>query len=178
MRNTIYTVLMIVFIGVSFKSAGQIKRSFDTCQTLRQFDGEWIGIHSDDTIKVFFRTHKFESQDFSEVSSELLGWHEYKKGNSLVQSDYSKRRDDISKRAKEKTKRINSINLRLSNCFDSSGYLYGFMNDFNKGRCQRWRIDRIANGKLRVSQTMCGNVIGQEFRTGYTLPQTFILTRR
>lgn len=86
--KNIITVTIIIFI--SCKTTAQTIR-YDTCNNLQQYQGEWRYVNGKDTIRIYLRSHRSYTQHFNWVSDNLWGWHEYKKGSAIIESNYQYR---------------------------------------------------------------------------------------
>lgn len=95
MKKNIITLFFILFQFYG-KTQSNTKYTvsqyyYDTCQYLQQFAGEWRYTNGNDTIRFYFRVHKDSSENQKFVMSRLWGWHEYKKGNTIIESNYQNR---------------------------------------------------------------------------------------
>lgn len=137
---------LIIIATITFtlfsNANAQIKFNYDTCQHLRQFEGEWKYANGQDTIKIYLRYHRFQlSQDETRfVHDALIGWHEYKHANIIVESDYNKRFATLPYNFDPFYRQF-SINLNFdiikNQCSMTSRMLHGEITDFleaNQGK--------------------------------------------
>ena len=72
----------------------QVITDYDTCNHLQQLSGEWKYVNGIDTLRILLRFHRrtiaINNQDIF-IKDCLIGWHEYKKGNLIIESDYQNR---------------------------------------------------------------------------------------
>lgn len=70
--------------------------TFDTCQYIHLFAGEWMYANGNDTIRVFLRPQRNIYTEHNSLEDRIFGWHEYKQGNTTVESIYQNRFMTIS----------------------------------------------------------------------------------
>ena len=81
-------IFFFVFLTIVFVTKAQTVK-YDTCSNLHQYEGEWRYVNGQDTIRFYLRAHRTIDPDF--ISDALWGWLEYKKGNTIIESDYQHR---------------------------------------------------------------------------------------
>ncbi len=97
MKKTFQNIIIVLLLLTNKAVAQQISYRYDTCDLniYRQFEGEWRYVNGVDTIKFYFRAHRNYSPqgDFGQISvyDRLIGWHEYKRGSTVIESNYSNR---------------------------------------------------------------------------------------
>lgn len=64
--------------------------TYDTSECLKQYEGNWMYINGLDTIRVALRYNRTEINP-GLIKDELYGWHEYKVGNTIIESKYKNR---------------------------------------------------------------------------------------
>lgn len=173
----IYLIFSLFSAFFASKATAQLT-IYDTCQAIRPYEGEWRNISGQDTIKVYLRVHTFYSQIINTYEAEILGWHEYKSGSTVIQSDYSHRFDALPLNFHQKPQIMFSIGLNGGSCRPIINNLYGAMTDYTKQRCQNWAITRINSNTIQVFQVPCEVIDEFSFIPGFTLPQSFILTKQ
>ena len=103
------------------------------------------------------RVNNFYSIPNNTITGELLGWHEYKIGNSVIESDYSQRFDVLPTNFSQKGAIVFSLNIVASTgnseCSTVLTMLHGSMRDFNKyNKYQILKITRISQNIIQVHQ--------------------------
>jgi hypothetical protein len=179
-KKFLYPILLLTLTHFSNNINAQSSiTNYDTCFATRQFNGEWRNVNGLDTIKVYFRTHIFYSSIINKYEGEVLGWHEYKIGGQIIQSDYSHRFDFLPLNFTQKYTVINSTGLRFPFCSDTINNLYGGMIDVLKNKKhQIWKVTRVTANTIRVDQMQGGRIWNLPYISGYTLPQSFVLTKQ
>jgi hypothetical protein len=85
----------IFFIILAFVSgdinAQKLELRYDTCSALQLRAGEYRYVNGQDTIKIFLRYHRSFDANVNTIWDNLWGWHEYKQGNTIIQSNYQNR---------------------------------------------------------------------------------------
>ena len=125
MKNIITSLLILL----CFTAKAQ-----DTCPALQAFDGEWRYVNGQDTIRMYFRYHEcnFPVDGKTDIIPGLWGWHEYKRGNTIVESNYSNRFMNLPGVFDYVPSRSFSILLQMFNCDTSRGKLIGFIDDLSQ----------------------------------------------
>lgn len=85
------TIAIISILLTVNASAQNSQTEYDTCSALQVHQGEWVYAQGQDTIRIYLRYHRSYDPDFNFVSDRLWGWHEYKRGNQIIQSNYQHR---------------------------------------------------------------------------------------
>lgn len=97
MKKSLKNILIFIFLLTANKGIAQINYEYDTCNLdiYRQFEGEWRYTNGIDTIRFYLKAHRIYSPqgDFGRifVYDRLVGWHEYKRGNTVIESNYNNR---------------------------------------------------------------------------------------
>lgn len=87
----IIQIVMLGFMGYGSKAQSHTL-DYDTCSQLQQYNNtEWMYINGTDTVRIYLRYHRSYESDFNYISDRLLGWHEYKRGNTIIESNYQQR---------------------------------------------------------------------------------------
>jgi hypothetical protein len=105
--------------------------TYDTCIKIRQYAGEWIYADGIDTIRICLRYHRDSSAEDAYVRDKLWGWHEYKRGNTIIESDYQNRFMQIpSDCVAGRMLNYCAIALYLKPCGDTNRYIDGIIFDY------------------------------------------------
>jgi hypothetical protein len=175
-KKNILVIVILLFISIKIHAQ---TLNYDTCTSLQQFAGEWMYANGQDTIRIFLKPHRSYNQHFNYTSDRLWGWHEYKKGNIIVESNYQARFNSIP-----------YVNDKLGNNFNSIHIAPGRNCNFVKLTGSIWDLTErdefhivtatISDNSTVMSWTMRhreGYGIGTG-RTGMTLPQNFVLIKQ
>lgn len=88
MKKLILKIIFLVFISCSAKAqTGQV---YD-CPYLQQYQGEWLYANEQDTVRIYLRKYRTHDIESNYISDRLYGWHEYKQGNTIIESNYQNR---------------------------------------------------------------------------------------
>jgi hypothetical protein len=168
--------VIISLFCLQFNSTAQIK--YDTCGYLHKFEGEWRNVNGNDTIRIYLVANRRFSTDHNSISDQLYGWHEYKQGNTIVESNYANRFMPITD---VDTISVNSfsIGLRMHNnadCSDTSRQVWGSIVDYNHSMDAKTVTAILdATGLFMTWHQDNGEPIGVR---GMTLPRDFILRKQ
>ncbi len=177
MKKILIALICFVFIRTELKA----QTSFDTCQYANRFNGEWMYANGNDTIRVFLRVQRNYYSEFKTVQDIIFGWHEYKQGNTILESTYQNRFMTISN-VDTLTDNSVSIGLKSLGAHCNSGIMTasGTITDYLQDK----------QGKIvTVTLNAAGNVITWKQRhaanngmfgrpNGMTLPSEFILIKQ
>ena len=182
MRNII---TLFIFLFLNFTSFGQSMTEYDTCHYLKQFEGEWKYVNGLDTLRIYLRFHKktiTTNKDFL-IQDVLIGWHEFKKGDLIIESDYQNRfmnlPDDVSKIYSDF-----SVDLRFDKmknpCELNSKILTGYIKDYLQANQHKEMFITLNDKKTKMScklwhEEWVGHGNG---KTEMTLPEKFVLIRQ
>ena len=174
-------ILLVLYITFSFLpvSAQTTEVNYDTCQQLSQLNGEWRSINGNDTIKVFLKYHVDSSHSFKSVLGRLYGWHEYKQGATVVESDYAFRFTSLPYDNDVSSVRY-SIILNFASCLATSNTLTGIIRDYLQSN-ETHSVSITLNSSHTVMTWSQEHSEGYGFRTGatgMTLPKQFILLKQ
>jgi len=128
MKSIILCLSLLVF---GFMGYGQT--NYDTCNNLQKYAGEWRYTNGQDTIRIYLRTSRVTDQTYNVVQDRLWGWHEYKKGNTVVQTDYAHRFMTLNSNAEVMLDSTSIALKQFRNCSNSYINLTGLIVDYNKG---------------------------------------------
>ena len=120
---------LIIFLAAASATAyAQHPLKYDTCNTLQQYEGEWMNVSGADTIRIYLKPVRTYSQRYNTIRDLLWGWVEYKQGNNIVMSNYANRFLPTS----DSWDYMYSItNFRLSKYICNSQKLDGRFTDIN-----------------------------------------------
>lgn len=90
MKTKKYFLFIVLVIFYSTAHAQHPLR-YDTCNTLQQYEGEWMNVSGNDTIRIYLKPLRTFSQRYNTIRDLLWGWVEYKQGNYIVMSNYANR---------------------------------------------------------------------------------------
>ncbi len=104
---------------------------YDTCQYLKQYEGTWMSAVGLDTIRIYLRYNRTWEPYFNTVLDRLWGWHEFKQGHKVVESNYSRRFMTIPFDESGVSLDASSIIISLKFCEKtaSGNYLSGIIRD-------------------------------------------------
>jgi hypothetical protein len=181
MKKLIIIVLLLLSLQVDAQNS---TTRYDTCQYLSQYEGEWLYAFNQDTIKIYLRAKRDYFEPHNHISDQLYGWHEYKQGNTIIESNYANRfmylpyfSDSIS------TNQLPSITLFNYNCTASSNKLEGGIRDINQAN-ERHAVKTHMWGGGNYLVYMLWKQSFVEFHGawtgayGMTLPKEFILVKQ
>lgn len=111
-KNIIIAILLLANPNLF----AQVNIDYDTCNYLQQYAGEWKHINGQDTIRIYFRSLRTKSNEFNYINDRLWGWVEYKRGNTIIESNYQNRFDSIPYISRNYDFSKYSIRISLANC--------------------------------------------------------------
>jgi hypothetical protein len=175
--ENIITIALITLI--SNKSSAQTT-TYDTCNSLQQLEGEWRYTNGQDTIRLYLRYARTLSSSLHHLSDALYGWHEYKKGNITVESNYQNRFLPIPYNSDEITPSLSGI------------YLQAYRNNLSSNKLIGSICDIIEVGEFHIVTSILSNnntvlTWNQDHREGFgfltnhkgmTLPRNFVLIKQ
>lgn len=155
---------------------------YDTCNLVKQYVGEWMYSNGNDTIRIYLRYNKDISNTTSSpyISDKLLGWHEYKSGNTIVESNYLNRFMNLTNNGDFDDTDFRSIIFKLKDCSLSSDTLIGSITDYVQAKEQHRVIATVNSTRTQI-------IWKQEHSEGYgaftgargmTLPKQFVLIKQ
>lgn len=165
-------VILITFLVALNLSAQSTE--YDTCQLLKQFEGVWQYSNGIDTINLYLRLHRDPYLHY--VNDRLWGWHEYKQGNNVIESNYQLRFMSLPASS------VDSFSCRLSlqYCLINSDTLRGSITDYNQAK-ELHQVTAIVNpARTQMIWTQKHSEWYGAFTgaTGMTLPKRFVLTKQ
>lgn len=174
-----FLIASICFIVLCQQLPAQVK--YDTCQYVHQFDGEWMYTNERDTIRVCLRAHRAFDAELNSIDDVIYGWHEYKRGDSVIESTYQNRFMPID--VDTITKRSVSIGLMMlsgEGCVPGNRRASGSINDYlnaNETKIVTVNLD-ITRTIMTLHQRHSAGYGVFTGATGMTLPQEFILVKQ
>lgn len=186
MKNIII-LAFIIFMNNNLKAqTPNIVTEYDTCSHLSQYQGEWIFANGNDTIRVYLRFHREEyvqNSSHRSVTDYLVGWHERKSGNTIIESNYQHRFINLPYNMEDFSHNYYSITLnfakRLNDCFRNAKKLHGFIVDYNQQRrLQAVSITINTTKTSMIWKQQHADNYGGTFSTEMTLPAEFVLIKQ
>ena len=180
------SILVFLFFLFNVKSFGQSTTEYDTCNYLQQFEGEWKYANGTDTLKVYLRFHRRTFTTETErtlIKDCLIGWHEYKQGNKIIESDYQYRfialPTNISDIYDKYSVMIN-FNIVLNPCSKNAKKLHGVIKDYLQANQDKEVFAALNETNTRMT---CKLWHGEWFghgngMVGMTLPSNFVLVKQ
>jgi hypothetical protein len=179
------TILIILLLLINLQTKAQNSTTqYDTCQYLTQYSGEWLYTNNQDTIRIFLRTKRDYSIIANHLSDNLYGWHEYKQGNTIIESNYANRFMYLPFYTDSLITNLPSISLLNYNCtVENSNKLQGYITDITQAnehhavKTQMW-----GGGNFPIYMLWKQSFV--EFHGawtgayGMTLPREFILVKQ
>jgi hypothetical protein len=170
-------ILIIVFVCLSTL----VKAQSSLCPALQAFTGEWRYANGQDTIRIFLRANDYTiTGDGTVTIPKIWGWHEYKQGNIIIESDYTNRFMTLPTISDNVVESSYSIFLQLPQCDISRQKLIGNIIDISQ--CSESKnvtiIFNSAQTQLtwkQIHPTGYGYITGCK---GMTLPGNFVLTKQ
>ncbi len=127
-------IFFIIFL-TAINSYSQTTLKYDTCSYIKKFEGNWMYANGDDTIRVSLRYARVCYPNMNFINDFIFGWHEYKKGNIIVESNYQNRNVPI---LYYDTLSTNTFSIRLSNSSLDCNFLNkkasGAIIDYNQAK--------------------------------------------
>jgi len=124
MKNIKTIIILFLFITIQQKLFAQLPTagSYITNNTMGAFHGTWQWVNGIDTVKIFLATKKiFYPINGGYYMDDLVGWHIYKNGNTIIESSYNS---------------INNVDNRtiLGDNFNSLNVAECFFKDITKNK--------------------------------------------
>ena len=170
-------ILMILFVCLSTL----VKAQSSLCPYLQPFSGEWMCTNGQDTIRIYFRYHEMNfNMQQNDIRGRLFGWHEYKRGNTIVESNYANRFITLPSLFDDLSPSSYSILLVMPNCDVSRQRIRGDITDLSQ--CGEHKDVTIIFNTTQTQLTWKQiQPTGFGFKTGckgMTLPSNFVLTKQ
>lgn len=172
-------LLIIIFAFIFSNAQAQHPLEYDTCNTLQQYQGEWMNVTGTDTLRIFLRPVRTYEPVYNNIKDFLWGWIEYKQGSNIVMSNYANRNLPVFN---DWDYMFNITNLYLKKYICIADKLEGTFIDFNhhKGMIE-WSADIIvspAEVKMNVWQQRTPSYNLNLGDTAMTLPARFTLLKQ
>ena len=163
--------------------SGSVKAQPSACPILQSFNGEWRYVNGQDTIRVYLRYHICNSKNADgsdDFIPALWGWHEYKKGNIVIESNYSNRFITLPANYDDIVSNSYSITLQRYNCDTTRHRMIGHIDDITQCYESKSVIIQF-NAALNQITWKQEHPTGYGFMTGckgMTFPKNFVLTKQ
>ena len=171
--------LYIIFTIIYSSAHAQHPLRYDICNSLQQYEGEWMNVSGNDTIRIYLKPLRTFSQRYNTIRDLLWGWVEYKQGNNIVMSNYANR---FLPTSDNWSYMVSITNFSLSKYICSSQKLDGLFSDINHHRgLINWIVEvTISTNDITMDvwqqRTPSYNLnLGD---TAITLPQRFTLIKQ
>ena len=170
-------IFFIIFVCLSAMANAQS----NLCPTINSFTGEWRYVNGQDTIRIYLRSNDYTiTGNGNTTIAKLWGWHEYKQGNVIIESNYSNRFMTLPTNSDDVVENSYSISLQMYQCDISRHRLKGFIDDITQ--CYESKDVTIIFNSTQTSLSWKQiHPTGFGFKTGckgMTLPGDFVLTRQ
>ncbi len=175
---------LFILFALSNNASAQVNSytKYDTCQYLQQYEGTWMAAVGSDTIRICLRYTRTYDVYFNTVLDRLWGWHEFKHGTSIVESNFTHRFMTIpfDKSLVGLNDYSISISLQICNNNTSDNFLVGYIRDSSQA-------GEIHIVKATLDSTKTIMTWKQNHSAGYgvfsgaygmTLPSSFVLTKQ
>lgn len=173
MKKIKILIMLICCFTIQQKIQAQLptQGSYITNNTMGAFHGTWQWVNGIDTVKIFLATKKvYYAINGGYYMDNLVGWHVYKKGNTIIESSYN-----FINNVEQST--ILGGNYNFQNKIEST------FNDLTKAKSCDLTLTINASQnqlmwKLDVSPGLKARKPGQPaYIRGFTLPENMILTK-
>ena len=175
----IFFLIIILLITITTQTKAQSTQPYN-CPALQTFNGEWRYVNGNDTLRVYLRYHQCFSPGINKISGDLYGWHEFKKGNQVIESDYEKRFMPLPVNYNDFSQNSFSILLTSTGCDTTSHRLRGTIMDISQARELK---DVTIFFNPTITQLQWSQEHGEWYGAftgakGMTLPRSFVLTKQ
>lgn len=181
--KTIFFLLSLSFsvcVHAQTNANTQPAFTYDTCSYLQACEGEWMYANGQDTIRVYLRAQRSRSLDFRYISDNLWGWHEYKRGITVVESSYRNRFAPLPYDRDSRPDGFESIFLRTDSCYTGFTFLGGGITDLSQCN-ERMQVKATLNSSRTTMTWRQSHSDGYGFISGcygMTLPRQFVLQKQ
>ncbi|MBK8711075.1 MAG: hypothetical protein IPL97_04180 [Niastella sp.] len=170
--------LILLFTSVAANANARHPLEYDTCNTLQQYQGEWMNVSGTDTLRIYLRPVRTFEPVYNNIDDILWGWIEYKQGSNIIMSNYANRNLPVSN---SWDFMFNSTNLRLRKYICNSEKLEGTFRDINHHNGMiDWSADIIVSPtevKMNIWQQRASHYNLNLNDTAMTLPSRFTLIK-
>jgi hypothetical protein len=172
--NTHKTILLVILIVISKNNIAQYitPGSYEINNTLSRFEGSWLWNNGTDTVWLNMQKQKVHFSDVPFDQDVLVGWHKYKKGNTIIESNYT----NIGIQYTPST-RLNSSIFGSNAPATDSNLFEGTINDISKNKAisLTLTLNSAQNQLIWKTENIPGTTYGN-FDYSFTLPtlMTFI----
>jgi hypothetical protein len=173
-------IFLILWLVAGLETQAQpATTDYDTsCPYLSRYAGEWMSVTGTDTIRIYLRVHKSYSENFNLVKTRIWGWHEYKQGNNIVESNYQHRFMNLPYYDDSIRRHEFSIFLQLKWCDLALNTLVGTIADYSQAS-ELKVVNAIITGTTMTWKQRHGEGYGVFTGAyGMTLPKEFVLVKQ
>jgi hypothetical protein len=173
--------LLLLCLSLALYSQAQpATTEYDTCQYLNRYAGEWLYANGQDTIRIYLRANRSFSPSFNNTVDELWGWHEYKRGTLIIESNYQYRNIYLPYTWVNDSVSVTkySILLSLNECDPVRNIFSGLIIDLSQAG-ERKVVTAVVTGSTMVWKQRHGEGYGVFTGAyGMTLPTAFVLIKQ
>jgi hypothetical protein len=183
MKKIIMLVVLFCSTDLYAQNTVPIPSDPPICNYLQLFPGEWMYANGLDTVRIYLRYHEclFASNTTEpEIRGRLLGWHEYKNANTIIESNYQYRFQSLPSDLQDIAIDKRSIRLSMPGCNPDKKKLTGTIIDYsveNQLMVVSATFDSTLNRLVWSQRRSQAYSLGTDAR-GMTLPKDFILVRQ
>lgn len=172
---------LFIIVGTLLYLNSNSQTKYDTCQYLSKFEGNWKYVNGSDTIRITLRKHRIQYQIPDNgpvyIIDRLVGWHEYKRGINVIESNYSFRNmqlplDDFPHGDSASV----FLSFIIDECSDTTHKVIGGITDYTHA----YELKHVWANLSSDGNTLYWKQEHQEMftPTGMTLPKQFALIRQ
>jgi hypothetical protein len=179
-------IILVIALAIKLNTSAQtMVTAYDTCRHYAQYQGEWMYANGNDTIRIYLkkvRTKYIDSDVHTSIIDGIIGWHEYKSGNTIIESNYQNRFIQLPSVVIDSIDTHSSIYLIFDNsnrlvngCNINSLRFIGRIRDYNQSN-ENYDVTAILNTAKTIMTWK------QQFSEWHqaltmTLPPNFILIK-
>lgn len=169
-------IITIILVAFSFTAKAQSA----ICPALQSFTGKWRYVNGQDTIRIYLRSNDYTISQTGNSIANLWGWHEFKWGNTVIESNYGNRYMTLPTNSNNVVVNSYSISLLMPQCDLTRHKLIGNIADITQ--CYESKVVTIQfNAALNQLTWHQRQPTGFGFSTGckgMTLPADFVLIKQ
>lgn len=175
MRKTLIALFILFSVTNAFSQT-----RYDTCHLLNRFEGEWRYTSGGDTVRIYLKVGRVLIEEINSINDVLVGWHEYKQGSTVIESNYQNRFTPILFLDTITNSASIGLGMNHSNCTTSNLTVMGSIRDYlqaNEGHSVT-AILNSAGTTLTWKQRHSAGFGVFTGATGMTLPKEFQLVKQ
>lgn len=90
MKSLTFYIVFVAVIIFTMPVFAQypVPGGYDVNNTLTRFEGTWRWVNGQDTVWIYMQKQKINYSEIPYDADKIVGWHKYKKGNVIVESNY------------------------------------------------------------------------------------------